>query len=189
MIISLKYGGSSFADFVLLIDNIRVPVAHLNFKGINLWPRILNSCFLALILCSPSPQLQNSYRVWPGMGLFDPCLPYMWSSCASVASLLRSPAALAHVWGRKKKRVLIFLKSCRHFNQSCFSAFVWCVSGEQHSNREHSITLARLSEYISAHWARFLQKGNISSQMCPKKISRVANPELWCLQVPFFFYP
>lgn len=36
MIISLKYGGASFADFVLLIDNIRGPVAHLNFKGINL---------------------------------------------------------------------------------------------------------------------------------------------------------
>lgn len=76
-------------------------MAYLHFKGINFLAHILTYYFLALIRCPPSAQLQNSQGIWPGMGLIDVCLYYMWSSYASIGSLLYLPEALYRVWGKK----------------------------------------------------------------------------------------
>lgn len=64
--------------------------------------------------------------------------------------------------------IMLFLKSYRYCNKSFFSAFLRCISGEKYSNREYGVTTARLSEYISAHPARFPWKGSVPSQVCPK---------------------
>ena len=73
MIISLKYGGAPFTNFVFLVDDDGVPTAHLNFKEINLQTHVLNSYFLAWFSAHPP----HNYKIPKAYDLAWDCLKFV----------------------------------------------------------------------------------------------------------------
>lgn len=157
MIISLQYRRTWFPNFVFPVWGGRVHTAHLLF-----WTWFWHPPHNYKIPKKYDP-------AWDCLYMFT----YMWASHPSIESFPHTRSSVSCL----EKKNLMFLKSCRHFNISFFSAFLWCVSGEKYSNREYGITAARLSEYISVHRARFPRKGSIPSQVCPKNSPRLARTE------------